>query len=248
MRGTLSVVLISLLAFPLGPVVAHEVEAVAPGQPEPALTLKHRLNDMPREVERFVESKREADWAWAHNTFEQESPDSKEAVEAARRRVKIRMLPQGTEISVVLRDGRKIRGELADAADEEFGLMVPQTEFRRGPKIKVSIRYDDVVSSELPETSRWKAVEEVQDIPAGKRIEVLLLDETRVEGSLARANLDGFVLTLDDSTTREFSLNEVASVREIGLPTRTKVGIGLAITGLAVSAFALWFLIALSES
>ena len=248
MAKVLSLLLVFLLAFPAGPVAAYESQAMSAKEMTPTLDLKERLSNIPTEVELFLETLPLAERAWAENISRQESNDSKETLETARRRVRIRLLSQGTEISVVLRDGRKIRGELADAGDEEFGIMVPQTEFRRGPTIKVSVRYDEVASAELPESGRWKAVEEIQRIQAKKRIEVLLLDETRVQGELVSADPEGFVLTLDKDTTRDFSLNEVVSVRELGMPRRNKVAVGLVITGLAVSAFALWFLIALSES
>ncbi len=190
--------------------------------------LRELLHNIPGEVERFVANVPEARLGGSSG-----SQSDEEEVDLARMRARIRNLPLGAEIQVVVRGGERFEGELAEATSEKFALSIKITS--RGGRLKKRLRYEDVDSFVLPESNGWMPVEKIQQIEKGKRIEVLLVDDTKVKGRLSSATAKILKLDMGRGRTQDFSFGEVASVRNQGMQT----GVIVAIVGAGVGAFLL---------
>jgi hypothetical protein len=145
----------------------------------------------------------------------------------------MRHLPPGTEITIVLRDGERVQGELVSATEEEFSLKVPYRSGRMSGRVRKTFQYEALENADLTEAKGWSAPEKIRELPIGKRIELLLLDESKVDGSLKSVTNRGFELEVGKKDVREYSFDEVAGVRPAGMRTSSKivlaVGIPLAI-------------------
>jgi hypothetical protein len=220
MRQTLSWIVILLLILPVGSV---ELEGIENGPN--ARTLRQRLRDMPAEAACFSNGLPESGRPWLPAIDVQQTVTEDEA-EVARLRVRIRQLSPGTEITIVLRDGSRLQGEIADTDRDAFRLVVPHPA-TRGAKQTRSFRYEEIESADLPEAKGWSPAEKIPQYGKGRRIDVLLVDGTLLQGRLSHVAGKRFGLEVDDKQVREYSLDEVASVRTRGMPTHAKVWIAI---------------------
>jgi hypothetical protein len=135
----------------------------------------------------------------------------------------MRRLRSRAEVSVVLRGGERVEGELAESGSEEFELWVRAES--GGTWVKKDFRYDEIQSSVLPKSDGWVPIEQISGIERGKKVEVLLVDETTFKGRFS--SMSPWVLTLDlgDEKTREVPIDEVASLRTRGMDMVTKSAI-----------------------
>jgi hypothetical protein len=205
MRATIALALVSMVFFQ--PMLLTAEDA----------SLRERLRDISGEVERYVASVPEAELV-----FEQRSED----VELARFRARMRRLPSNAEVAVVLRNGDRVEGELADtSSSEEFALWI-----RPGSStssVKKRFRYEEVEarSSVLPERDGWIPIERISRIETGKKVELLLVDETTTKGRYASVTREAVILDQGEGKARELPLDDVASVRTRGMTSSTKIAI-----------------------
>jgi small nuclear ribonucleoprotein (snRNP)-like protein len=231
-----SLTLALLLVFPVAFVDASSVETDVVAADLPG-NIDELVNDMPAEAARFLESLPEVERDWARGGGGQS--ETQLSAEAARLRLRMLQLSWGREVTLLLRDGQRIKGELAEATAEDFSLFVPlQHGSSRNAKAKKRFRYEDVESAELPPVKGWKGPSEASGL-AGRKVEVLLLNGERISGSLKQVT--GKELTLErirlkKREIRNYSLEEVASLRATGMKTSTKVIIGV---GVGVGVFIL---------
>jgi small nuclear ribonucleoprotein (snRNP)-like protein len=211
MRQILSILLISTFVVPITPVSAQDVD--------PIPTLEERLRNMDAEVERFLNLKATESTGcfWG-----QRADDS---FEVEKIRTILRNLKPDSLIVVVLRDGSIARGRLKEANDKDFSLQVELGESRR---TLTKYRFDQVTRLDYP-GSPVKA----QQIPNGKRVEVLLLSGEKVRGRLSGTSGGIISLSTGKNTNRDFSFAEVFTVGKLGMRTAYKVLIGGSIAFLA---------------
>jgi small nuclear ribonucleoprotein (snRNP)-like protein len=220
-------------------VVALEAITTGMGNAHPSITLDgsgNPLSDVSGEIERFLASLPPSALDWARVQERSEDP-----VDLARNRARIRNLPPLTAIDVVTRDGRTIHGELVEANEQEFKIWV-RVQSGSGKK-SMDLRYDEIDSVTLPEWNGWMPDDRVDRIQSGKRIEVLLVDQTKVKGRLRSATTAVLTLEQQKGETRELSRNEIACVRVLGMPGATKAAL---IAGAAVGGAFLLSWIALA--
>ena len=232
MRRVLSWIAMCVLVFPVSPVGADDTDARITTRPHTG-TLEQRLRDMSSEAARFFDGLPESERTSLRGIDAQQTVETRDETELARLRVRMRQLSPGAEIIVVLRDGERVRGELAGATEDEFSLNVPHLTGRKGVKFDRTFHYEEVESADLPEAKGWSAPEKIRELAIGKRIEMLLLDGSKVNGSLKSVTGRRFELEVGKKDVREYSFDEIASVRPAGMRTSSKVvlavGIPLAI-------------------
>jgi len=215
MRGTVSLILISLVA--LQPV---SVWAQEPG-PDPEL--QRLLHDFPSEVARFAELHPSP----IHLSGGQQTA-AQEADTADRIRAKAQAIPVGSEVTFTLRTGEELEGQLVEVSDAEFTVRVATSEETRR-----------VYGDETTTTKNYRFADVrtlfagggPQEIPRGKTVEVRLVGGEKFKGELTAVTDDG--LTIND---RQFALDEVLSVKT-AMRTRTKT---LMIVGI-VAGLVFWF-------
>jgi hypothetical protein len=137
-------------------------------------------------------------------------------IEVARLRAKLGITRSGTKISITLHDGQIWEGKLAEVTEDDFSLAVNLENETRG-NLKKHIRFAEVESAEIPLANGWTTPEAIRTLPSGKRIEILLLNETTLEGHLSRVSDQGFVLDLGKERDQEIAWDEVVLVRERGM-------------------------------
>jgi hypothetical protein len=224
MREALTWTVIFVLVLPVFPGGAHETDKRVATE-DSALGLKEWLRNISAEAEGFFDGLPEAERMTLHNDL-QDTRETSDSANVARLRVRMRQLSSGADIAIVLRGGERVRGELAGAAEEEFSLFVPHPAGKRHPKLRRSFRYEEVERAELPQPKGWWASEKIRELPMGKRIEVLLVDGSKLEGRLTRVTDHGFGLLIDKTDAREYSFDDVASARSAEMSTHAKVLIG----------------------
>jgi small nuclear ribonucleoprotein (snRNP)-like protein len=224
MRKVLSLLLIFVLVLPVSPVSADDADMTTPD----ALTLRERLRNMPAEAARFLDRSPEFERMWLHGGGR--NVETQDDREVARLRVRMRQLSPGAEITIVLRDGERIRGELAGTTVEDFTLNVPHRTRQSTHKLRKTFRYEEVESADLREANGWRAPEKIREIPIGKRIQLLLLDGARVDGRLESVSDTGFAMKVDRTLVRDYSLHDVASFRPAGMPGYVGVLIAVGVT------------------
>jgi hypothetical protein len=259
MRETLTWILIAIALCPLGPMTASGFER---GGLEPPLTLEERLADMSVEVKRFLDSNPSAELGQLrgpHKSVEptsgdedasvlrlQEHPARLEIFKAARLRAKISSLEVGAEMTVVVRGGLTLHGELSRAFDNHFKMIVEfrsegDRVVRKETKEPREFAYDSIESANSPHWSGWFAPERLRYVAKGKKVDVLLLDGEKVSGRVVTVTDDRFTLDADESTCVSYALTEAASFKERGMKSNTKiliaVGVGVAVL-LVVAAIA----------
>jgi small nuclear ribonucleoprotein (snRNP)-like protein len=235
MRKVQSWIAIFVLVFPVSPVVADDTEASSLFH---ALSLEERLQDISSEATRFFDGLPESERLRLQETDDPQTRPTTEATEKARLRVRLRQLPSGTEVTIVLRGGERVQGELLEVTEDDFSLHVPYLG-QRDAKLKKTLHYEDVESAEIPEAKGWSAPEKIRELPIGKRIEIVLLDGSKVTGSLKSISARGFELEVGKKAVREYLFDEAACLRPAGMRRSTKivlaVGIPLAILGVFVA-------------
>lgn len=221
MPRALAWIAIFLLVFPVPPSGADDEDAGAK-EASAVPSLRERLRDMSSEAARFLEGLSESE----RMSLQMEARNE---TDATRLRLRMRQLPLGVGITVALRDGERVRGELAGTTEEEFSLNVPHRTGSRTVKLRRTFRYEEVESADLPEAKGWSAAEKIRELPMGKRIELLLLDGSKVRGTLKNVAGRGFQLEVGKNDVREYSFDDVASVRPQGMRTSAKITLAVAI-------------------
>lgn len=187
-------------------------------------TFEERIADMEAEAARFMSEK-----LISEDDF---SP-------GARARVTLLNLPTGSKLAIALRDGRRVPGELTNAeSEEEFTLLVDLDADGDGNRarshqsgathVKRRFRFEDVENIDLSRTS-WMGPEALEGVEAGKRVEVLLLDGSKVRGRLKSRTAESFTLEHGGKATRDYPFEQVAMARKSGVKTSTVVLIGVAV-------------------
>ena len=220
-RKVITLGLVSLLILQAGRVFP---------QTNDAHTIEGVLRDLSVEVERFATNMAAADWDWSQRTEEE--------IEVARLRARIRNLRAGMEIAVVALGGQRFEGDLESAEPTEFALWINQGS--RSHKFLKHLRYEDIESAVLPKWNGWTSIDELQNIEEGKRVEVLLVDERKINGRFSSATTEVLALELGKGQRQEVSLDEVAGVRTKGLRRGDKIAIacGAILGGLVLATIA----------
>lgn len=227
MRELGSLTLIVVMTVQAGPVSA---QAVA----ENSLMPK-RLYNIQAEVEKYGQVDLEADCGSLHDISGQEIHGTEKSDAADRLRAILLNLPRDFEVLVVLSDGQKLRGRVTDIQKVSFTLFAKPIENasgRYGFTIETTIEYHDVASLHTPGIDDWLALERIDEIDPGKRIEVLLLNGVSLRGRLEELTDQGFTLLLERKEKREFTRSEVAAFRRAsGMSTGQKATIIIAAVG-----------------
>lgn len=214
----------SFLALAL--IVVHVLNPALGAARESMPTFEERIADMEAEAARFLSEKCASDHTLAAG---------------ARVRVTLLNLPPGSEIAIQLQDGKRVPGKLRDVGAEKFALLVDVdaegnanaalSDRSRGTHVTRTFRFEDVESIDLSRTS-WMGPEALERMEAGKRVEVLLLDGSKVQGRLKSRTAAGFTLELGGKATHDYPFEQVAMARKSGMTTSTKawIGVGVAAT------------------
>ncbi len=219
MREILSSLLVSTLVFQVGPVAAHDSDRKAAAEADPPVALAERFGNMSGEAERFFKSKNEGAFAWAHDQEGLARSGVTQANVADRIRAKVLDTPIGTEITITLRDGEVVQGELAEVAESYLRLRVlASEEARRTHGDRTTIRR----KFSFEEVRTLLVGPDPRDIAPGKKVEVRLVGGDKVRGRLTAVGDDG--VTVDN---RRFTFDEIIGVRKLGMPTVYKVLIGV---------------------
>jgi hypothetical protein len=185
------------------------------------------LMDMSDEGARFLESLPESERNWARSS-QGERNDTELSEEAARLRVRILQLSSGAEVAVLLRDGQRVKGELAQAGKDEFSLRVLMGSGRSKdrPRLPKTIRYEDVQAADLPTPHGWRRPDEAREMKPGTGVELLLLSGAKVRGRLSRITGASLTLEVEKGQASEYPFDQIASIRSTAMRTSTKIVIG----------------------
>jgi small nuclear ribonucleoprotein (snRNP)-like protein len=229
---------IFMLVVPVTPMSAgvEDSRTMAPSDSGP---LASRLRDMTSEGARFFVGLSDSERSALHGVDSRQESEALADTDLARLRVRMQQLSTGTAITVVLRDGERVRGELANATQEEFDLAVPHPSGRKGVTFRRTFRYEEIASADIPEAKGWSAPEKIRELSLGKRVEMLLVDGSKVEGNLKSVTGRGVELESGKKGVRDYAFEEIASVRPSGMTTSTKIVIIAGVVGgilLALSA------------
>jgi hypothetical protein len=200
------------------------------------------LINMSDEAARFLESLPEAERNWA-GPPEGEQSETEISQEAARLRLRILQLSSGADVVLMLRDGQRVKGELAQAGKEEFSVRVPVGTggSKDRPRIPKSYRYEDVQAADLPAPQGWKEPEKAREFKSGTGVELLLLSGDKVRGRLTRVTDESLTLLVDKGEASAYPLDKVASIRTTAMSTSTRIVIAAGVVGgilLGLSAYA----------
>jgi small nuclear ribonucleoprotein (snRNP)-like protein len=207
-RQILSLFLVSILIIQAVPVSAQDVDSIP--------TLEERLSNMEAEVKRFLDPNT------ANSSgllLEQETRSTDESAEAVR--AKLLSLEPGTKIRLVLLDGETVQGRLVEVTDDAFLISA---EIDKNQYVRREFSFDQVEALE-----NYVLPEKVQEIPVDKRVEVVLFNGEKIRGRVLGATEQGFTLSLEGDEYREFTFDEVKSVRKLGMRTINKILIGVGI-------------------
>lgn len=218
MRRILSLVLISLFVIQPASVFAQE--------PAANRTTQEILADMPQEVSRFSRS-HPLEVATRQN---QPKSGENQADSPDRIREKVLATPIGTPVTVSLRNGEVVFGELAEVSESHFFLRFPVPD---RDNVTAKRKYNYGVVSNIQADSRARLAQ----IPIGKTVELLLVGGDKYRGRLNAVSDVG--VTVDD---RQFAIDEIVHAYKAGMRTSTKLliaaGIAAVLFGLASYASA----------
>jgi small nuclear ribonucleoprotein (snRNP)-like protein len=200
MRQTLSILLVSLLLVQGLPLAAHD--------PDSTPTLEERLRNMDAEVERFVRLKTDGS---GDLLLEQEEPATGKSTEAERVRTRLLSLESNTKITVILRDGETVHGELSAVENSSFQMWAKLSGSRSARR---EYRFDEVKSLLYP-----RSPEKANEIAIGKRVEAVLLNGEKLRGQLLNVSEQGFTLSTRKGPNLDLTFDEILTVRKLGMRT-----------------------------
>jgi hypothetical protein len=220
-----------MLSILLAIVLVHQTSPLSAQGIDSVLTLGERIRSMDAEVEEFVRLKTAGS---RDLLLEQETSTTDRFTEEERVLARLLSLEPKTKISVTLRTGETVQGELAEVTDDTFWLRFKTSgdkSKRRHDRREYGL--DQVRSLDYPGSP-----ETVYEIPVGKRIEVVLLGSGKVRGHLLATNERGFTLNLGEDENRDFLFEEITCVRKLGIRISTVVLIAVGvIAALAVVGY-----------
>jgi hypothetical protein len=150
----------------------------------------------------------------------------------------------GTELSLTLRSGRNYSGQFIARHHDavEMSLVLTETNrndlgvstFQKGMRVKKRFAYEEIAQADIPLPRGWIPPEGVSQLDEGKRLELLLANDQRIQGRFRAATAGEVRLDLGDKRIDTYSLDTIVSARLLGR-TRTEKWIvaGATIGGIA---------------